>query len=61
MITKPLLYVRGYCQTLAGEEEERKVTGSGSALVEKEDSLSAMRSVKVEKHVQGSIRGHTGK
>lgn len=55
---EPLLYVRGYCQTLAGGRGERKMTGSDSALVEKEEYLTA-RGVITEKYVQGSVRAQT--
>lgn len=55
---EPLLYVRGYCQTLAGGRGEWKMTGSDSALVEKEECLT-VRGVIAEKYVQGSVRVQT--
>lgn len=53
-----LLYVRGYCQTLAGGRGEQKMTGSDSAPVEKEEYLT-VRDVIAEKYVLGSVRAQT--
>lgn len=55
---EPLLYVRGYCQTLAGGRGERKITGSDSALVGKEKYLT-VRGVIAEKYVQGGVGAQT--